>query len=135
MCEFYFGYRRHIHTSQLFALISSPPQSHVAVNIIIFQYSTSEMTDGLCCSFPHWGGYSKGFEGEKPAALVLENCVGVANQQNQHRKKEPNILYVIHPMCWECSGRELSPESPTLFHTIVCKKKMKKREKERKERR
>lgn len=126
MCKFYFGYRRYIHTSQHFAPISSLPRSHVAPNIIIFQYNTSEMTDGLCCSFPQWGGYGKGFEGEKPAAVVLGNRVG---------EKEPNVLHVIHPVCWECSGSELSPESPTLFHTVVCKKKMKKREKEREEKR
>lgn len=90
MCKFYFGYRKHIHTSQFFAPISSLPQSHVAVNIIIFWYNTSEMTDGLCCSFPQWGRYGKGFEGEKLAALVKENCVG---------EKEPNILHVIHIPC------------------------------------
>lgn len=120
MCKFYFGYRKHIHTSQFFAPISSLPQSHVAVNIIIFWYNTSEMTDGLCCSFPQWGRYGKGFEGEKLAALVKENCVG---------EKEPNIS-ACHPYPM-CSGSGLSPESPTLFHTVVCKKKMKKREKER----
>lgn len=119
MCKFYFGYRRHIHTSQLFAPISSRPQSHVALNIIIFQYNTSEMIDGLCCSFPQWGEYGKGFGREKPAALVLGNC-----------RRERAKCSACHLSCvLECSGTELPPESPTLFHTVVCKKNMKKRKK------
>lgn len=76
MSKFYFGYRRHIHALQHFTAISSLPGSHVAPSIIIFQYNASEMMDGLCCSFPQWGGYVKGFDGEKPAAMVLEDCVG-----------------------------------------------------------
>jgi len=60
-----------------FTAFHSPiPGSHVAPVIIIFQCNASEMIDGLCCSFPQWGGYTKGFEGEKPAAMVLEDFVG-----------------------------------------------------------
>lgn len=112
MCKFYFGYRRHIHTSQLFAPISSRPQSHVALNIIIFQYNTSEMTDGLCCSFPQWGGYGKGFGREKPAALVLGNC----------RRERAKCSACHLPVCWSVLGLNRHQNHQLCFILLFARK-------------